>query len=126
MEICIEQIPIGAIDVPAVHRELRDLEELMDSIQTLRLLQPILLIQEGSRYRLIAGWRRYNACMRLGWSKIPAVVRTMDDLHAELATIDENLVRQELTVLERCEQLARRKEIYEALHPETKHGGGPG
>jgi ParB family transcriptional regulator, chromosome partitioning protein len=50
----------------------------------------------------------------------------MDDLHAELATIDENLERQELTVLERGEQYCRRKEIYEALHPETKHGKGPG
>jgi ParB family chromosome partitioning protein len=50
----------------------------------------------------------------------------MDDLHAELATIDENLVRQELTILERSEQLSRRKEIYEVLHEETKRGNSPG
>jgi ParB family transcriptional regulator, chromosome partitioning protein len=50
----------------------------------------------------------------------------MDNLHAELATIDENLERQELTILERSEQLSRWKEIYEALHPETKRGNGPG
>jgi ParB family chromosome partitioning protein len=37
--------------------------------------------------------------------------------------IDENIVRNELTIMERSEQLARRKEIYEAIHPETKMGG---
>jgi ParB family chromosome partitioning protein len=47
-----------------------------------------------------------------------------DGIVAELAEIDENLIREELTVLERGEQLARRKEIYEALHPEARTGAG--
>ena len=46
----------------------------------------------------------------------------LDDLDAELVEIDENLIRNELTVLERGEQLRRRKEIYEAKHPETRGG----
>lgn len=59
----------------------------------------------------------------LGWKEIPAVSIGLDELQAELAEIDENLVRRDLSVLERAEHLARRKELYEAIHPETKHGG---
>ena len=36
------------------------------------------------------------------------------------------MVRQELTILERAEQIVQRKKIYETLHPETRHGNGPG
>lgn len=44
----------------------------------------------------------------------------LDTLNAELAEIDENLIRNELHYVEADKQIARRKEIYEALHPETK------
>jgi ParB family transcriptional regulator, chromosome partitioning protein len=126
MEMCIQQIPLGEVDIPDGQRALGHIEELMASIQEVGLLQAIRVIPRGTRYRVIFGGRRAMAYKRLGWSEIPAVVLEMDDLHAELATIDENLVRQELTILERSEQLSRKKEIYEALHAETKRGNGPG
>ncbi|MHB1038622.1 MAG: hypothetical protein ACYC0Y_28700, partial [Pirellulales bacterium] len=40
--------------------------------------------------------------------------------------IDENVTRNSLSALEEARALKRRKEIYEALHPETKQGHGPG
>lgn len=69
---------------------------------------------------LVAGLHRIEACKRLGWTRIPAFIVDMDDRYAELAEIDENLVRTELTALERSEQILRRKAIYEELFPESQ------
>ena len=58
----------------------------------------------------------------LGWETIPAVVHQGDAHAVALMEIDENLIRKALTPLEEGEHLKRRKAIYEAIHPETKHG----
>ena len=119
----MQTIPITQIVIPQ-HRKTRgNIEQLANSIRDLGLLNPITLT---TSYRLIAGYHRYLACQSLGWRDIPANIVTLDALHAELAEIDENLQRQELTVLERAEQLARRKNIYEALYPQTKNGASGG
>ena len=45
-----------------------------------------------------------------------------DHLHAELIEIDENLCRSELTPAQRAAAIKRRKQIWEAMHPEQKGG----
>ena len=112
--IAIDSITVGT-DRRTV--ESRTVAELTKSIAEIGLLNPIVVTGDG---RLVAGAHRLEACRRLGWTTIPAAVVDLDELHAELAEIDENLVRNELSVLERSEAYARRKEIYEALHPEAK------
>ena len=100
------------------------IEQLAESIEQIGLLNPITVSDWGV---LVAGLHRLEACKKLGWTEIPCNVIKEDD--AELAEIDENLIRNELTTLERGELLARRKEIYEERHPETKavnEKGGPG
>jgi hypothetical protein len=42
---------------------------------------------------------------------------------AALTEIDENLIRRDLTPAQRAKLVAKRKAAYEAVHPETKHGG---
>jgi N6-adenosine-specific RNA methylase IME4 len=98
-------------------------EQLKASIAEIGLTTPITV---GPDLTLIAGHHRLAACRALGMKRIPALMVKLDELRTELAEIDENLIRNELTVLERSEHLDRRKEIYEALHPESKHGGTKG
>jgi len=109
---------IADIKVGQRHRNgLGDIDSLAASIREIGLLNPINVTEDG---RLIAGRRRLEACKQLGWDEVPTTIIDLDALGSELAEIDENLIRDDLTVLERSEHLARRKEIYETLHPETK------
>jgi len=94
-------------------------KELAASIQEIGLLNPITITED--KY-LVAGLHRIEAYKLLGRTEIEATVVSLSELDAELAQIDENLIRNELTVLERAEQLKRRKEIYEAKYPESRAG----
>ncbi len=117
---------ISEVIIPdARKRELNEVRvhSLADSIEELGLLNPISVTPQRV---LVAGWHRLEACRSLGWETIPANQINVDDLHRELAEIDENLVRYELSTLDRSEQLQRRMEIYEALHPETRQGTAGG
>ena len=115
------QIPIYQINVNAGRREADQeaVQKLADSISKVGLLNPITVDQE---YTLIAGLHRLEAAKRLGWTEIKCTVSNLSGLLAELAEIDENLVRRDFDCVDEGEQLARRKEIYEMLHPETRRG----
>ena len=116
MKIHIFQIKVGEgrreASPEAIH-------ELAESISKVGLLNPITVDQE---YTLIAGLHRLEAAKRLGWTEIECNVSNLEGLLAELAEIDENLIRQGLDYIDEGKQLARRKEIYETLHPETRQG----
>ena len=92
-------------------------DDLTASIKELGLINPVTLTADNT---LIAGAHRLEAYKRLGKEYIEATQIDISGLKAELAEIDENLIRNELHYTERGEQLARRKEIYEDIYPETK------
>lgn len=113
------RVPITSICVPEGRRTLRKIEELTASIAEVGLLNAVTVTAE---HRLIAGYHRLEACKRLGWEEIDARIVTLGELDAELAEIDENLVRNDLTMLERAEHYCRRKQLYEVKHPQTRRG----
>ncbi len=110
---------IASIKINPNRRILGDVSELAKSINEIGLLNPISVTKD---FILIAGLHRLEACKSLGWSDISANVLDVDDITTQLAEIDENLVRNELSALERGEQLAKRKDLYEAKYPQTKKG----
>lgn len=77
---------------------------------------------KDGHYRLIAGGHRMAAARLAGLATIDAIISEVTGLEADLLEIDENLMRRELSALDRAVFLARRKEVYEALHPQTAHG----
>jgi N6-adenosine-specific RNA methylase IME4 len=130
----IINVGLGGIAVnPERLRALRKnkVAELAESMKARGLLQPIVLRthDKGSGYILIAGRHRFEAAKLLEWEGIPAIVyEGMKADEAELAEIDENLIRAGLSEAEQAMHYARRKELYEKLYPETKStrskGGG--
>jgi N6-adenosine-specific RNA methylase IME4 len=77
-------------------------------------------------FEVITGMHRVEAFRQLGRPTIPAYVLEVDDLHAELMLIDENLCRHDLSPAERARAVTRRKAIYERLHPVTVHVANKG
>jgi ParB family chromosome partitioning protein len=78
------------------------LEELKSSIQQAGLLQPVVVrpAPGGSGFELIAGERRLRACQALGWEKIPAVRRDVDDRTVLTLALIENLQRDDLSAVD--------------------------
>ena len=75
------------------------LEELKASIRRAGLLQPVVVraARAEAGYELIAGERRLRACQALGWERIPAVRREVDDRTVLTLALIENLQRDDLS-----------------------------
>lgn len=111
---------IADIIVKDRKRDASDITALAESIKEIGLINAITIRPDGT---LNTGLNRLEACKSLGWEEIEVNITELADLDAELAEIDENLIRNELNWIDRDKQLKRRKEIYEIKHPETKQGG---
>ena len=96
-----------------------DIEELAFSISEIGLLNPITLTGD---YTLVAGLHRLEAVKLLGWIDVECTVTGLEGMAAELAELDENFARANLSPLEIGDLYRRRKDIYEMLYPETKAG----
>lgn len=90
-----------------------DLEELVASIRTHGLLQPILVRPAGEtergekRYEIVAGERRWRAAQKAGLHEVPIVVRTLEDGEALEIAIIENVQRKDLTPIEEAHAYQR-------------------
>ncbi len=80
---------------------------LAESIKQNGLLQPITVRKSGDKFELIAGERRYRACLLNGDSDIEAIIMdSSDDESAKLALI-ENLQREDLNAIEQAMAMQR-------------------
>jgi ParB family chromosome partitioning protein len=106
---------------------------LAESIRELGLMTPIIVRvadkvidpvegEISDVTALVTGRHRLEAMRSLGIDRIDCFFADFDELHAELAEIDENLMRGNLTPAQEANSVARRKAIYEILHPDTKAG----
>lgn len=113
----VEMLSIDSLKVKSSYlRTETNIEKLKKSIETVGLINPLVINDDNE---LIAGGRRYSALKELGYTEVPVVRVHKNDLEQELISIDENLVRKDLTKIEFEMCLNRGKEIYEELFPQA-------
>ncbi len=83
------------------------LEDLKRSLAATGLLQPVVVRETESGYQLVAGERRWRAAKALGWKRIPAVVRDVDDRTLLTLALVENLQRASLSPIDEAEGYER-------------------
>ena len=100
----VRMLPIRLID-PNRDQPRRSFDEdalrdLAASIESVGVIQPIIVAESGERYSIIAGERRYRASRMAGLEEIPAIVRNWDEQRRLEAALIENLQRDDLNPIE--------------------------
>ena len=78
----------------------KSLRALADSIREAGVLQPLLAVRMGGRYRIVAGERRFRAAHLAGLAEVPCIVRDMTEQEQMAAALIENIQREDLNPLE--------------------------
>ncbi len=72
------------------------MDELVRSVQSLGVLEPLLLRAVGDRYELVAGERRLRAAQRAGMTEVPAIIVELGDKESLEVALVENIQREDL------------------------------
>lgn len=103
---------------PRTRIDETELGELTASIEASGLLQPVIVRPRNGKYELIAGERRWRAVQRLGWPKIPAVVKDVDDPTLLTLALIENLQRDDLNPIDEAAGYQRLSQEFELAQAE--------
>lgn len=108
-------VPVSAIEPdpnqPRRHFDQDALAQLANSIKEQGILQPLLVLEKGQKYQLIAGERRLRAAQKAGISTVPVRLITDPSKVREIQLV-ENLQREELPLMDEARAL---KELQDTL-----------
>jgi ParB family transcriptional regulator, chromosome partitioning protein len=88
-------------------------QELVQSVKSNGIIQPIVVRRIGQDFELIAGERRWRAAKAAGLQAVPAQVRDVDSAKAFELSIIENIQRQDLNAIEKAKAYRRLIETFE-------------
>lgn len=90
-------------DHPYKVKDDESMAELVESIKTRGLIQPVLVrVKEDGNYEMVSGHRRKHACEIAGITTIPARVQELSHDEAVLSMVDSNLQREEILPSEKA------------------------
>lgn len=109
----LKNIPISEIvrdeDQPRKEFSAEALEALASSIKEHGVLQPLVVVREEGKYKIVAGERRFRASKLAGLKEVPAIVRTLEAQERLEISIIENAQREDLNAIEMATAYAKLK-----------------
>lgn len=113
----LEELVISPFNV---RKTLGDLTDLEKSIESMGLLQPIIVRPVKKKLEVVVGQRRFFVCKNLGWKTIPAIKREMTDREALILSLTENVQVDSLDPIDRAEAARQLITDLEAEMPRTQ------
>jgi len=80
--------------------EPEQMAELVESIRTTGIVQPLIVRKKGKGYEIVAGERRWRAAQTVGLDTVPAIIRKYKDTDMAEIGLIENLQRSDLNPME--------------------------
>lgn len=109
----LKKIPISEIirdeEQPRKEFDPEALEALANSIKEHGVLQPLVVVKEDGKYKIVAGERRWRASKLAGLTEVPAIVRTLEAQERLEISIIENAQREDLNAIEMATAYAKLK-----------------
>jgi ParB family chromosome partitioning protein len=119
-EIEIEKLFIGECNV---RKEKGDLTELVNSIKEKGILEPLIVRPVGDKYEVVVGSRRYEASKLAGLTKIPVIMKEMNDKEAIITSLMENVQRENLEPEEEAAAYQKLVKIFGSIRKVAKSIG---
>lgn len=109
----LKMIPISEIirDEEQPRKEFSEeaLQALAGSIKEHGVLQPLVVVKDEGKYKIVAGERRWRASKLAGLKEVPVIVRTLEAQERLEISIIENAQREDLNAIEMATAYAKLK-----------------
>lgn len=122
IQIEIERL-ITFKDHPFKVQEDEDMKMLMESIEKYGILNPLIVrpLKEGV-YEIVSGHRRRYAAEKLGYRKVPVIIRVMQDEESVIAMVDANLQRESISFSEKAFAYKMKNDAMKRVRGRKKRG----
>ena len=111
-------------DHPFRIKEDQEMMDLMDSIRLYGILTPLIVrpLPDGV-YEIVSGHRRKYAAKKLGYRKVPVIIRVLTDDEAIIGMVDSNLHREHVLPSEKAFAIKMKYEAIKRNNGRKKKGG---
>lgn len=121
----IQQIKIDKIEAsdnnPRKNFDDETINSLSKSIKLYGILQPLVLIKNDEKYKIVAGERRYRAAKIAGLETVPAIIRELNDKDKDMISMIENIQREDLNPYEEAQAYENIMKIHNLTQEELSN-----